>query len=53
MEYIRRKCNLMVDLSNFTSNKKMLSAVVVLVYNQVFFFEGVYNQVYYQTLSKI
>ena len=35
MENIRRKCNLMVDLSKFTSNKKILNEVVVLDYNQV------------------
>ena len=28
MEYIRRKCNPMVDLSKFISNKKILSKVV-------------------------
>ena len=36
MEDIRRKCNPMVNLSQFTSNKnkiKNLSGVVVLVYN--------------------
>ena len=47
-EDIRRKCNLIVDLSKFTSNnnikkQKRLSGVVALVYNQVC----------YQTLSKI
>ena len=46
-EDIRRKCNLIVDLSKFTSNnnikKRRLSGVVALVYNQV----------RYQTLSKI
>ena len=35
MEDIRRKCNLMMDLSKFTSNKKILNEVVVLDYNQV------------------
>ena len=47
MEDIRRKCNPIVDLSKFTSNnnikKRRLSGVVALVYNQVC----------YQTLSKI
>ena len=33
MEDIRKKCNPMVDLSNFTSNKKILSKVVALGYN--------------------
>ena len=33
-EDIRRKCNPMVDLSKFTSNKKILSNVVILDYNQ-------------------
>ena len=47
-EDIRRKCNLIVDLSKFTYNnnikkKRRLSGVVALVYNQVC----------YQTLSKI
>ena len=32
---IRRKCNPMVNLSKFTSNKKILSWVIALVYNQV------------------
>ena len=35
MENIRRKCNPMVDLSKFTSNKKILNEVVILDYNQV------------------
>ena len=35
MEDIRRKCKLMMDLSKFTSNKKILNEVVVLDYNQV------------------
>ena len=30
---IRRKCNLMVDLSKFTSNKKILSEIVALGYH--------------------
>ena len=34
MEDIRKKCNPIVDLSKFTSNKKILSKVVVLRYNQ-------------------
>ena len=34
-EDIRRKCNLIVDLSKFTSNKKILSEIVTLYYNQV------------------
>ena len=41
MENIRRKYNLTVDLSNFTSNKKILNKVVVLDYNKIC----------YQTLS--
>ena len=35
MEDIRKKCNPIVDLSKFTSNKKILSKVVVLRYNQI------------------
>ena len=35
MEGIKRKCNLMMDLSKFTYNKKILSEVVVLGYNKV------------------
>ena len=35
MKDIRRKCNSMIDLSKFTSNKKILSGVVALIYNQV------------------
>ena len=35
MEDIRRKCNLMIDLSKFTYNKKILNKIVVLGYNQV------------------
>ena len=35
MEVIRRECNLIVDLLKFSSNKKILSGVVVLSYNQV------------------
>ena len=31
----KKKYNLMADLSKFTSNKKILSGVLVLVYNQV------------------
>ena len=34
MEDIKRKCNLMVNLSKFTSNKNTLSEVVALCYNQ-------------------
>ena len=33
MKDIRRRCNLMVDLLKFTSNKKILSKIVVLDYN--------------------
>ena len=33
MEDIRRKCNSMIDLSQLTSNKKILSEIVVLDYN--------------------
>ena len=32
---IRRRCNLIVDLSKFISNKKILSEVIALGYNQV------------------
>ena len=32
---IRRKCNPMIDLSKFTSNKKILNKVETLDYNQV------------------
>ena len=35
MKDMRRKCNSMIDLSKFTSNKKIWSGVVVLIYNQV------------------
>ena len=35
MKDIRRKCNPMVDLSKFTSNKKILSEIVALGYKQV------------------
>ena len=35
MKDIRRKCNPMVNLSQFTLKKYILSGVVVLVYNQV------------------
>ena len=35
MKDIRRKCNRMMNLSKFTSNKKILSGVITLVYNQV------------------
>ena len=31
----KKKCNLIVDLPKFTSNKKRLSGVVILIYNQV------------------
>ena len=34
IEDIKRRCNPIVDLSKFTSNKKILSNVVVLSYNQ-------------------
>ena len=34
MKDIRRKCNLMVDLSKFTFNKKILSKIVALSYDQ-------------------
>ena len=36
MENIRRKCILTVDLSKFTSNKKILCEVVATGYNQVY-----------------
>ena len=36
MEDIRRKCNAMMDLSEFTSNKKKLSKVIALDYNKVY-----------------
>ena len=35
MEDIRKKCGAMVDLSKFISIKKILSGVVVSIYNQV------------------
>ena len=35
IEDIRRKCNLIVDLLKFTSNKKILNGVVILGYNLV------------------
>ena len=35
MEDIRRKYNPMINLSKFTSNKKILSVVVAISYNQV------------------
>ena len=35
IEYIRKKYNLMANLKKITSNKKILSEVVVLSYNQV------------------
>ena len=35
IEDVRRKCNSMMDLSKFTFNKKILSKIVVLGYNQV------------------
>ena len=34
MEDIRRKCNPIVNLSKFTTNKKILSKVVTLDYNK-------------------
>ena len=34
-EDIRRKCNWVVDLSKFISNKKILNGVVALAYKQV------------------
>ena len=34
IEDIRRRCNSMVDLSKFTSNKKIMSKAVILNYNQ-------------------
>ena len=35
MKDIRRKCNSMVDLSKFTSNKKILIEIVAIGYNQI------------------
>ena len=35
MKDIRRKCNLIMDLSKFRSNLKKFSRVVVISYNQV------------------
>ena len=35
IENIRRKCNTVVDLTKLTSNKKILSGVVVVGYNQI------------------
>ena len=34
-EDIKRKCNPMIDLPKFTSNKNILSEVITLYYNQV------------------
>ena len=34
VEVLRKKCNPMVDLSKFSSNKKILSGVIVSCYNQ-------------------
>ena len=48
MEDIRRKCNPIVDLSKFTSNKKY-----IYIYILSGFVGLVYNQVCCQTLSKI
>ena len=36
MEDIKRKCNLMMDLLKFTSNKNILSEVATISYNQVY-----------------
>ena len=36
MENIRKRCDPMLDLSQFISNKKILSKVVVLGYNQFY-----------------
>ena len=36
MEDIKRKCNSMMDLLKFTSNKKILSEVATISYNQVY-----------------
>ena len=36
IEDIRRKCNLMVNLSKFTTNKKILSKIITLGYNTKF-----------------
>ena len=36
MEYIKRKCNSMMDLLKFTPNKKILSEVATISYNQVY-----------------
>ena len=36
MKDIKRKCNPMIDFSKFKSNKKILSEVVVIGYNQIF-----------------
>ena len=35
MEDIRKKCNLMINLSKFTSHKKKFCGVVIIGYNQV------------------
>ena len=34
IKYLRRKCNLIVDLSKFISNKNILSKIAILCYNQ-------------------
>ena len=36
IEDIRRKCNLMVNLSKLTTNKKILSKIITLGYNTKF-----------------
>ena len=35
MENRKKRCDLMVDLSKFTFNKKILNKVVILNYNQL------------------
>ena len=51
MEDIKRKCNPIMDLSKFTSNKKILSKVVALCYNQflakLYSFENVHNEFHF------
>ena len=51
MNDIRRKYNPIVDLSKFTSNKKILSGIVTLVYKIIKKKKNF--KVCYQTLSKI
>ena len=44
MKDIRRKCNPMMDFSKFKSNKKILSEIVVIGYNQIFQLNFILNK---------